>query len=105
MSQLSLKKRITWFIDSCQETSCLQEAQRQIGIQVVNIEKQIRSVRQRLLWADVDDQTSLLQLIRDLLKERYFFRELGHSVRRTVVDLLRHKQKDRYPDGVRLAAV
>lgn len=104
VTQLSLKNRITWFINSCQDAACLQEAQRQIGTQIVNIDQQIRSLRHRYLWSDIQEQSSVLQLLQDWLKERYFFRELGYSVRRVVVELLRRKEKERYPDGVRLTA-
>lgn len=104
MTQLSLKNRITWFIHSCQDAACLQEAQRQIGTQIVNIDQQIRSLRHRHLSSDVQDQPSILHSLQNWLKERFFFRELGYSVRRAVVDLLRRKENERYPDGVRLTA-
>lgn len=104
VTQLSLKNRITWFIHSCQDAACLQEAQRQIETQIVNIDQQIRSLRHRYPWSDVQEQSSVLQLLQDWLKERYFYRELGYSVRRAAVDLLRRKENERYPDGVRLTA-
>ena len=63
---------MTWFIHFCQETACLQEAQRQIDAQIITIDRQIRSVRNRLLWSD-GDRTSMEDL-RNWVKERYFFK-------------------------------
>ncbi len=103
LSQLQLKNRVAWFIHFCQETACLQEAQRHIGAQIIIIDHQIRSLRYRLRWSIESDRMAMTQL-RSLLKERYFFQELGYSVRKTVVRTLRRKEPDDYPDGVRLAA-
>ena len=52
LSQLPIRSRVTWFIHFCQEIACLQEAQRQIGVQIVTIDQQVRSLRYRLHWSD-----------------------------------------------------
>ena len=104
LSQLPIRSRVTWFIHFCQEIACLQEAQRQIGVQIVTIDQQVRSLRYRLHWSDEIDRISMTRL-RNLLKNRYFFQELSYSVRKTVLDILRRKEPDAYPDGVRFAAL
>lgn len=103
LSQLSVKNRVTWFIHFCQDTACLQEAQRQVDAQIITIDRQIRNFRNQLLWSDGGDRTSMEEL-RNSVKERHFFKELSYSVRKTVVDILRRKKRDGFPNGIRLTA-
>ena len=39
LSQLNLRKRVMWFIHFCQNVACLQEAQRQISVQMARLIK------------------------------------------------------------------
>lgn len=99
LSQLSKKNRLIWFTRFCPDTACLQEAQRQIGAQIILIDRKIRSSRKHSLWPEGSDQTSVAKT-RDYVKERHFFKELGYSVRKTVVDILGRKKPDDYRNGI-----
>ncbi|KAI9550768.1 hypothetical protein GHT06_004553 [Daphnia sinensis] len=99
LSQLSLKNRIIWFTRFCQDTSCLQEAQRQIDAQVVVIDRNIRRSRNHLLWPENSDWMSVAK-IQNYVKERHFFKELGYSVRKAVVGIPGENKPDEYRDGI-----
>lgn len=102
VSQLSLYNRILWFIRLCQNVSCLQEAQHQIGRQLVIVEKKIRSLRQRVLRSDVSD-LRLVSRLHNSLKERHFFHELSHNVRKTIQKLLLRTNQT-YLNGIEIVS-
>lgn len=103
LSHLSLKNRIIWFTRFCQDTACLQEAQRQIDAQIIIIERNIRRSRNHLLWPENSDRKSVAK-IQNYVKERHFFKELGYSVRKAVVDIPGGHKPDEYRDGIVLLA-
>ncbi|XP_059353614.1 thioredoxin domain-containing protein 11-like isoform X2 [Daphnia carinata] len=103
LSQLSLKHRIIWLTRFCQDTACLQEAQRQIDAQVIVIDRNIRRSRNHLLWPENSDRMSVAK-IQNYMKERNFFQELGYSVRKAVVDIPGGNKPEEYRDGIVLLA-
>ena len=100
LSQLNVRKRVMWFVHFCQHLACLQEAKRQIGVQMSLVDQQIRSIRYRLHWSDVCDRSLMLQL-RNWLKERRFYQELTYAILNSVAVAFHRRGHDLYPDGIR----
>lgn len=100
LSQLTLRKRVLWFVHFCKEPACLIEAQRQIEAQVSKIEQHIRTIRYRLSLVSLQD-VPLMEDLRAWMKERYFYKELQYSVVKTLSVLKQTHSVDSYPEGIR----
>ena len=102
LSQLNVRKRVTWFIHFCQNVACLQEAQRQISVQTAMIDQKMRSIQHHLLWSDSRNNLPLMAQLRSWMKERRFYRELTYAVLNAISTLFRIEGHNLYPDGIRL---
>jgi len=102
LSQLNVRKRVTWFIHFCQNVACLQEAQRQISVQTAMIDQKMRSIQHHLLWSDSRNNLPLMAQLRSWMKERRFYRELTYAVLNAISALFRIEGHNLYPDGIRL---